>query len=1043
MFEAEQHAQNATQRSPFSINLVDLRDTVETILSQFGRFGFFNAYTVHSIKHIDEMINSLSWIIPADTKAIMSPADWFVTVSSIFLHDIGMIITKKEFDDREKSDFPQFVEQRLFSGDNGEDYQERINALPPGDRDKFLYEEFVRSNHGSRARAWIEGRASSDLGVTQDAADLVDRVLRSLDQTVRSDIAMVVESHNLDDIRNTAKYPIVRPYANTKEDTANIQYCALLLRTADLLQITSDRAPTKLFRLINPTNPVSQAEWIKQNGVRMVEGQKARNPEGNVDENLHKDTIDVYANFKGQKGYFGLNSFLDYADKQIIASFEIAEHSRQRDGAKHEFPWKRIHRKNIKADGYLQKEFRFELDQEKILNLLTGHTLYNDSLVVIRELAQNALDAVRLHRFLLQKAQHTSTPYVGKIRVRWDSKARILEVSDNGTGMSQDIIERHFLKVGSSKYQEPSFRKTHSDFVAISRFGIGVLSAFMVAEAVEVLTIEEGDSQAREISLESVHGHYLVRLRDKSESEVKELGAHGTRLRLSIRPSARTNGLLSALQQWVIIPGCEFSYEESGAEPIQIGFGTPAEAVKSFLPTLGYIVDGENPTAKVAEKKVNGISIAYALQWSDAFHEWSLLRHIEQPHYAGAISQQPARVCVHGVAVEFNTPGFRNTTIISVADVTGKEAPRTNVARTLLEENEQAENLSDVAYDVFVMAIKDEIDRLISNENMTLTRATNEAVYLAMPLGPDGSIAVRYPKKLKEKINNLSMFLMEGNANEQRRNNINLSDLKKIGSFWTVEGEVVRSAETLLAQFKSNMTINTAIRYISGGNADVPQPLLCNLSSLGRFQNTVFDQFQISRIEAKDSPRQIAFLWQAKEGGLLWKDLNENYDKFSQSISERRLRTAVQQTIRTRVRSTIFGARLFVATSKIETEGLDKFGAIRAYKSAFIMPSEPICNFLRDQPQDKENWAKLYIYSCLFVNIIRPTFTRGQQAALERNLRTKIQNIKNDIHTINFSDEDDFISAIINSNLTYYDPLLWASRTNALLGDSIENDDLM
>jgi HSP90 family molecular chaperone len=72
--------------------------------------------------------------------------------------------------------------------------------------------------------------------------------------------------------------------------------------------------------------------------------------------------------------------------------------------------------------------------------------------------------------------------------------------------MSQDTIVRHLLRVGSSKYQDQAFLKQFPDFSAISRFGIGVLSAFMVADTVQILTSEEEDEEAREISLESVHG---------------------------------------------------------------------------------------------------------------------------------------------------------------------------------------------------------------------------------------------------------------------------------------------------------------------------------------------------------------------------------------------------------------------------------------------------------------------------------------------------------------------------------------------------------
>src|SRR5690606_21148193 len=115
--------------------------------------------------------------------------------------------------------------------------------------------------------------------------------------------------------------------------------------------------------------------------------------------------------------------------------------------------------------------FNFVLDPKKILDLLTGHTIYNDSSVVIRELIQNSLDAVRLQYFV------NKTPAEpGKIIVNWDSQQRTLSVKDNGTGMSQEVIENFFLRAGVSRYQDPKFKESYPGFSPISRFGIGILS---------------------------------------------------------------------------------------------------------------------------------------------------------------------------------------------------------------------------------------------------------------------------------------------------------------------------------------------------------------------------------------------------------------------------------------------------------------------------------------------------------------------------------------------------------------------------------------
>ena len=88
---------------------------------------------------------------------------------------------------------------------------------------------------------------------------------------------------------------------------------------------------------------------------------------------------------------------------------------------------------------------RFELDRGKLLNLLVGHTIYNDPKVAVRELLQNSIDAVRYQYYLAHnEAQKADTHglTIGQVRVEWNPQARELVVEDNGTGMDRGIIDR-------------------------------------------------------------------------------------------------------------------------------------------------------------------------------------------------------------------------------------------------------------------------------------------------------------------------------------------------------------------------------------------------------------------------------------------------------------------------------------------------------------------------------------------------------------------------------------------------------------------------
>jgi molecular chaperone HtpG len=437
--------------------------------------------------------------------------------------------------------------------------------------------------------------------------------LKPLGNTFRNDLGLVCESHHLDDLDNVDKYKLSRPYGNSAAETANLQYAALLLRTTDLLHITLDRTPSIAFRVLNPSDPISQQEWAKQMAVRSVRPQLGKDREGNIDDTAPQDTIEVHATFDAEEGFFGLTSYLSYAQAQLQQSHEWTFEAAKHHGVKNEFPWRYIDDSFIETEGFLRKQFEFKIDQARILDLLTGHTLYNDTSVVLRELIQNSLDAIRL-QFSGPNGQPGSHKEYGQVRIIWDSKRRLLEVRDNGTGMTQEIIENNLLKVGASRYQDPKFKDTYPDFNPISRFGIGVLSAFMIADTVEIITCHPDEEEGRYLSLRSVHGKYLIRLLNKESEEVQPVLPHGTLVRLSIRPSAEIEDVLALAQKWIVFPDCRVVVSIDGGADQLVGYESTKDALISALIRDGLLLPDQRSNEidrpiKVEERRRDGVSV--------------------------------------------------------------------------------------------------------------------------------------------------------------------------------------------------------------------------------------------------------------------------------------------------------------------------------------------------------------------------------------------------------------------------------------------------
>lgn len=128
----------------------------------------------------------------------------------------------------------------------------------------------------------------------------------------------------------------------------------------------------------------------------------------------------------------------------------------------------------------------FHVDLRGLVDLLSHH-LYSSPRVYLRELLQNATDALTARR-------DVDPGWVGSVEVTPADVAADgrLHVVDTGIGLDEDAINTVLATIGaSSKRDELGFAR--SDF--LGQFGIGLLSCFLVADEIEVTTRRVGDEQ--------------------------------------------------------------------------------------------------------------------------------------------------------------------------------------------------------------------------------------------------------------------------------------------------------------------------------------------------------------------------------------------------------------------------------------------------------------------------------------------------------------------------------------------------------------------
>jgi Molecular chaperone, HSP90 family len=98
----------------------------------------------------------------------------------------------------------------------------------------------------------------------------------------------------------------------------------------------------------------------------------------------------------------------------------------------------------IEAEGWTPVESQMKVTNVSgLINSLGGSALYgNNDFVPLRELVQNASDAIRAKRLMDERGGKWGDVH---IRVKDVSDGTIIEVEDNGIGMSESVLTGPFL----------------------------------------------------------------------------------------------------------------------------------------------------------------------------------------------------------------------------------------------------------------------------------------------------------------------------------------------------------------------------------------------------------------------------------------------------------------------------------------------------------------------------------------------------------------------------------------------------------------------
>ena len=154
------------------------------------------------------------------------------------------------------------------------------------------------------------------------------------------------------------------------------------------------------------------------------------------------------------------------------------------------------------------KKKQFKTESQKLLDMMIN-SIYTHKEIFLRELISNASDAIdKLYFRSLTDSSVGLSRSDYAIFLKADKDKRILTISDNGCGMSEDELENNLgtiAKSGSFDFKKNNDQNDEID--VIGQFGVGFYSAFMVADKITVISRPFGSESAYKWESEGVDGY--------------------------------------------------------------------------------------------------------------------------------------------------------------------------------------------------------------------------------------------------------------------------------------------------------------------------------------------------------------------------------------------------------------------------------------------------------------------------------------------------------------------------------------------------------
>ena len=441
------------------LNLDNLRNAIYYAVEKIETIkDVLPKYTIHGMQHSCNVLD-IMWkllesmqIVKSDENGaasnLISSYEVALLILSAFFHDIGMCLLEKDWDVAEEEWYDDYsYDKSHFNIDE-------------------LKSKYIRECHHLRVKLFIDDYSKKypEFGWIEKNSNR--KTFLGLERICRS--------------HNEGKAALEKLGNIIQQDE---KFCAILLRLADILDLDNTRAPLSEMENIKfeetPDDIYSWYEWKKHRDA----GNISFDSDGIL--RLLGKTEDVVVYQKLSTMVIWIRDELDLC-REVLRSTSSP------------YSDKRLPQmicNDVMAKGFEAGRYTYEIEKNDAINLFMGEKLYMDKMVFVRELLQNSIDASICYQKIKER-ELRNLGYTGGINVKpvtihvWkadmDNVSFLIE--DNGIGMNREVILDYFLKIGKSFYNSDKFIHSGINFMPISRFGVGFLSAFLATDKIIVAT---------------------------------------------------------------------------------------------------------------------------------------------------------------------------------------------------------------------------------------------------------------------------------------------------------------------------------------------------------------------------------------------------------------------------------------------------------------------------------------------------------------------------------------------------------------------------